>query len=319
MREWLVEEGIGEHRALLIDNDHVLAARIDWPGQAAPGLVSVATLLARAGGSARGTLLLPTGEEVLIDGLAREASEGAALCVEITRAAMAEAGRFKRAQARPSQAAPCPAPSLAQALNAKVVRRLPAGLWDAVHDLAWSGMLGFGGGMLTITPTPAMTLIDVDGTLAPTALAMAAVPAVARAVHWLDLGGSIGIDFPSLPAKADRRAVDEALNAALLGHAHERTAMNGFGFVQLVARLARPSLLHRMMHDRAGAGARQLLRRAEAVMEPGALLLIAHPSVLAALRPAWLAELARRAGRPIRQQPDAGLALDGGFAQGVPA
>lgn len=323
MPDWLIEEGVGEERAICLRGGEIVAARIRWPGELAAGQVVEGKLASRRAGSPRGIAQLSSGVEVLLDRLPTGVTEGSSVSLAITRAPMAERGRLKLAQGRLTDETPRPAPSLAESLRneghgVETVRQFPARGWDELVAEAFEREVPFAGGSLLLAPTPAMVLIDVDGTLPPRELALAAVPAIAATLSRLDIGGAVGIDFPTLSDKADRKAVDQALDAALAQWPHERTAMNGFGFVQLVARLERPSLLHLAAHRRTGMAARQLLRRAEAIEEPGALLLACHPAIKAKLRDDWLEQLARRTGREVRLAGDPALALEAGFAQAVP-
>ncbi|RPF70872.1 ribonuclease [Aurantiacibacter spongiae] len=323
MAEWFVEEGIGEHRAIRLDGGEIAEARVDWPGGLSTGLIADAVLTSRASGSKRGTATFADGRVALVDGLPRAAAKGAAIRLRVVRPAIAEAGRTKHALARPVDAPARPAPSLADGLRdaghtVRVVARFPAGDWDELVGEAMSATIAFAGGSLILSPTPAMSLVDVDGELPPRELALAATDALAATVRRFDMGGSIGVDFPTLPAKEDRRAVDAALGAALAGWPHERTAMNGFGFVQIVARLERPSLFHRAAHRRPAFAVRQLLRRAERLEGAGRIELTAHPAVLALLREDWLDELRRRTGRDLATRPDPALAIAAPHAQIVP-
>lgn len=316
MTDWLVEEGIGEHRAVRLEGDRITEARVEWPGRLAAGWVVEAKLISRAAGSGRGTALADTGEEVLVDRLPREASEGSVLRLSVIRAAIGGPGRLKRAQGRPSDA-PLARRSLADRLGAKIVRHFPGEGWDELIDEALSGELAFPGGALLLTPTAALTTVDVDGGMAPHALALAAIPELARALRRFDLGGSIAVDFPTLAEKAGRRAVDEALGLALAGWPHERTAMNGFGLVQIVARLERASLLHLAAWQRPAMVWRRLLRRAERLAGPGAIELALNPWLQHAIEPAHLAELERRTGSSVRMRKVATLAPEAPQAQRV--
>lgn len=318
MAEWRIEEGIGETRALLIEGDAVRAAALSWPGELRAGEARMAQLSTKPAGARRGLATLENGANVLVDHLPQEITQGARFALSITRAPVAERGRFKQAHGRyladtlPKEAAqPGPAFPMGAYMPA-----FEAGLWEEVWHAASSGSLAFSGGEIVCSATPAMTVIDVDGQGSPREVALAAIPAIARALRWFGVGGNIGIDFPTMEAKADRRALDEALAAELNGWPHERTAINGFGFVQLVARLEGPSLLQRFATSRVALCARYALRVAERAQGTGPVLLLGvHPALKAKLKPQWIGDLAQRTGRVVRIETDPGLALEAPRAQ----
>ena len=328
--EWVVEHGIGETRALLMDGDTVLATRCLWDDELAAGSHVMARLADKPAGRRRGSAVAADGTLILLDRVPEIVTEGQNIDLVITRAEIEEAGRTKPALGRvlaytgdttdrPPTRQPNGLPT--DLLPEYCVSQLPKGqtvgtAWEDVWHEAAAGQLAFAGGQIAIVPTPAMTTIDVDGDMRPFDLALTAIPAIAAALRRFDIGGNIGIDFPTLEAKADRRAVDAALADALHGYPHERTAMNGYGFVQIVARLTGPSLLHRFAARRAGMCARLAMRRGEEARGTGAVLALhVHPRLVPHILPAWQDELARRTGKIVRLIEENGLAPEAPHAQ----
>ena len=95
----------------------------------------------------------------------------------------------------------------------------------------------------------------------------------------------------------------------------ERTAVNGFGFVQIIRPRARASLVE-LAQDRAAFDARGLLRRA-GFETAGSKRLVAHPAVIAVLQDqtGWLDALARQVGGAVSLRAEASLPISGGYAE----
>ena len=179
-------------------------------------------------------------------------------------------------------------------------------------ETALTGIVSFPGGTLTISPTPAMTVIDVDGDLPPATLALAAADAAGRALRLFDITGSIGIDFPTVADKAVRAAIGVRLDA-VLPPPFERTAVNGFGLAQIIRPRVRPSLLELLRADVAATAALRLLRHAERD-GCGDVDLVAAPPVVdwLAARPALMAELGRRRGGTVGLRRDIAVPMSAG-------
>jgi hypothetical protein len=302
--QWIIERGIGETRAALVEDGEIIEARVRRDGVIPAGTVLEARLVAvaprvtvEAGGE---TFLLPRGVSAI--------SEGRTLTIEVVREALGGAEPWKRGLARVTNDPPRDAPALAEGNEGRIDG------WDDLLEDARTGIVAFSGGELRIEPTAAMTMIDVDGWLEPPQLAQVAAWAAARATRRLDIGGSIGIDFPTLGDRQARREVDTILQE-YLPQPFERTAINGFGFVQVVRPRSRASLIE-LARDRAPFEARALVRRA-AAETPGAKRLVAHPAVIAVIeqQPGWLQQLGRQVGGTVGLRADPALTMSGGYAE----
>ncbi len=322
MAEWLLEEGIGETRAILVEDGHIIEAAIELPDSLRAGTVADARLTSILVPGRRAVVTLDDGVEVLIEPLPPKLTEGQALRVEIVREAIAEAGRPKLAKGKVTDESPRPGPTLAERIAGFAPNRGPgpdrfeqAG-WSELLEEAESGEIAFPGGSLRMSLTPAMTLFDVDGAMPAAALAEAGAEAAGRAIRRLGISGSIGIDLPTMAAREQRQAAAAALDR-VLPQPFERTAVNGFGFLQIVRRRERASLPELLRADPVGAAARALLRRAERSTGAGELILHAGPAVAARLRdtPGWLETLARRLGVAVEVREEAGLAMTAGHVQ----
>ena len=322
MAEWLFEEGIGESRAALVDKGDIREAAIELPGQLRAGTVADGRLSILVPGR-RGIVTLADGEETLLEPLPPTLTEGAAVRVEIVREAVPESGRTKLPKCKVSEEPLREGPSLRDRLSRSAHKvallaavspdRLEQAGWSELLDEALSGEIAFPGGSLRMSVTPAMTLFDVDGALPRAELARAGAQAAARAIRRFSIGGSIGIDLPTLPSKEARQAAATALDA-VLPQPFERTAVNGFGFLQVVRRRDRASLPELLQGDKVGSAARALLRKAERSAGSGARTIAAAPAIIARIEqnPEWLEALGRGLGAPVRLQAEPGLAISAG-------
>ncbi len=317
MPDWIVEVGIGETRAVLVEGARIVEARIELEGVVPAGTVIMARLVNGGQAGRNAVARDEAGQEYLLPQAPKGISQGGALSIEVTRAAFPGVEPWKRPMARWTNSPAFPAPTLAERLDGATIAfpaphdPLEQAGWSDLIEEARSGTVAFAGGTLRISPTPAMTLIDVDGALAPEELAPRGASAAASAIRRLAIGGSIGIDLPTVRNKAARLAQDAAIDA-MLPRPFERTGVNGFGFVQIVRPRTGPSLVE-LAQDRPGFEARVLLRRA--ARSTGAIRLAAHPAVIERVTPEWLDRLARQVGGTVALRGDPALAMSGGHVE----
>ena len=319
LRAGLVEQGkLAEFRIIRLRRDSALYATGEHYTARITARLGPGKALVTLGGDCE-AILQTTGK----------LAEGAMLGVEMTRAAIPEPGRWKLPMARLApqlvpQSQPgwhfsdepwvlflrrlapglseivCPSASVANEVRtdlgpaAPPLRIDPLAIADAdftgLIEAAVLGEFPIDGGVISIERTRAMTMIDIDGSGDPLALNLAAAREIPHLLRLLDIGGPVGIDFLTLEGRKARGAVDLALAeaSAVLGP-HKRTAINGFGFVQIVRQRRGPSIPELVCGITPGrlsleSRAIALLREAGRSTGHGTRRLVAPPAIINLIR-----------------------------------
>jgi Ribonuclease G/E len=303
----------GEQRTALLLGGGLREFHVHRP--AAPdgvGALHWARVVARVPAMAGAFLALAEAEAFLPDtegGAGLTVGDG--VVVRITRAG--QGGKGPRASARVSEAeralgapgaprllraGPTPLEELRAAFAEEELRvgAFPDALEAEIEALALAQVDLPGGMRATISPTPALTAIDLDGGAATAARAQKAsaqfaanreaIPALARQIRLRNLSGAILIDFAGMPAK--RRAALGPVLAESLAADRVACRLAGFsalGFAELIRPRLRPPL-HEVLRGPHAAGLAALRQAAaEALLAPGRrLALRAAPGVVAALQ-----------------------------------
>ena len=331
MAEWLYEQGLGENRALLIEGGRAVEAHLEiFPSILQPGDILPMRIMeiqvpgkrAIVRKSAPGDAPDANPEfEAILEPLPDRISLKSEVFVEIIREPVFDGRHHKRAKARPAHpdAVAGSAPSLIERITSTrdPVRTLDPHGPDLLEEAGWSeiieqaetGQVDFPGGSLSIIPTQAVTLIDVDGWLEPDALALAAATAAGRAIRLFGIGGSTVIDFPTMSNKDARKKVADAVMAGV-GEGAEATAVNGYGLMQIVRPRPRRSLIELLRDDPCARAAFKLIRQAERSGLIGAVTITAAPVVIKALEEARAPDqLAPRLGGTVTLVADPKCAL----------
>jgi ribonuclease G len=309
-RQLLCDAGPGETRTGLFENGRLTEFRLIRSRNIVVGVRHDARIISNLGGG-KALVQIANAVEAILE-QAPKLPEGSRLPVDIVRAPIPEPGRWKKAVVRPAHdGASIPATDIEISADREAIE---AAGFEELIDSAVSGEFPIGNGMISIERTRAMTMIDIDGSGDAMVLNLAAAREIPRLLRLLDIGGQVGIDFLSLPDRKARLAVDAALADACanLG-SHERTALNGFGFAQIVRPRPGPSVPEILCGTTPGrlsleSRAIALLRAASRSVGHGRRQLIAVPAIIDLLLQ-WqeeIDELRRLLGVEIELVPDAG-------------
>jgi ribonuclease G len=289
------DDAPGERRAGLVENGKIVEIHLQRDLHFVLGECGVGRIDRKTPSGAY--VATDRGEEVLLRGKSGK-NEGARVVFEITREAIAESGRIKPPEGKLLDELP----------NATAVREA---LWDkrlsalgadtntansisAAFDCAIGGQSVVGDVIVSFQRTKAGLVFDIDGIGDPLALNIVAATEIARLLRLYQVGGMAMIDFVSVELKEHRKAIADAFDSASASdRPFERSALNGYGLMQVVRARPRPSVLDHLFGTRIASlsdetQALSLLREAARSSGFGTRRVTARPQVAALLTaPEW--------------------------------
>lgn len=291
LAELLLDDSPGERRAALLEKGQIVEIHIQREGQFAVGEVGTARIRSKT--KAGAYLTADDGREILVRRGATQ-TEGSFVIFKIARAAIAEPGLIKLAEAQLLDELPS-------------TQLTPESLWEArllatgadvrrngcisdAFDTALAGTSQVGDAVISFQRTKAGLVFDIDGTGEALAINIIAAAEIARLLRLYQVGAMVMVDFIAVESKQDRQAIADAFvqAAALDRRPFEHTAVNGFGMMQVVRARARPSVLDILFGTRIAtlsdeSHAYSLLREASRSNGFGVRTITAPPAVATVL------------------------------------
>jgi ribonuclease G len=280
------DDGSGERRVGVFEGDVLVELHLHRSHGFMWGETGTAQIKSKS--SSTHFLKTSDGRDILLRDQVRE-PVGASLAFRISREAIAEPGLLKMAEAR--------------RFAEGDAERSPDGLWSArfpkmragpaqisaMSDALSSALLGTaqaGDALISYQRTKAGLVFDIDGEGSPPAINLAAAREIARLLRLYQVGGMVMIDFVSVNSKEERLNIALAFDEASAADERrfERSAINGFGLMQVVRPRPRPSVLDILFgtHIQSVCDETQalwLLRAAATEPGIGARTITARPSV----------------------------------------
>ncbi|WP_445948631.1 ribonuclease E/G [Sphingorhabdus sp.] len=301
------DDAPGERRAAFVENGNIVEIHIQRDALWALGEC----------GAGRIDRKTPSGAYVIADDnselLLRSkmgAPEGARIMFEVAREAIAEPGRNKPPEIILREGVCEPLMGKDALWEARVASLGPSAINASIaegFDVAIAGQSQRGDVTISFQRTKAGLVFDIDGIGDAFAINMVAATEIARLLRLYQIGAMVLIDFVSMESKAQRTQIAEAFDAASLADARpfERTAINGYGMMQVVRARPRPSVLDQLFGTRIAAlsdetKAYWLLRAVAQSTGFGTRTVTAQPDVATLLQSerwaAWRATAVRLAG-----------------------
>ena len=281
------DDAPGERRAALVEDGQIVEIYIQrdlhWTlGATGTGRIERKT-------PAGSYVATDEGTEILIRGKAN-AAEGARVTFEITREAIAEPGRIKPAEGRVLEAMPEASrdkdgmwDDRLSALKQDTIRNQA---FDDAFDAAIAGASHIGDVTVSFQRTKAGLVFDIDGIGDPLVINRMAANEVARLLRLYQIGAMVMIDFVAIDSKARRLDIAETFDAAAASDLRpfERSAVNGYGLMQVVRARPRPSVLDHLFGTRIASlsdetQALSLLREAAISSGFGPRIITARPEI----------------------------------------